>query len=115
MIEPRDIHWLAGLVEGEGCFRVDQKRKRITFAMQMTDLDIMQRAASILDDRVYGPYKNGTHKPMYRIHLPPSKTIQWAMTLYTLLGARRQQAIRTLIAVWKSTKSQTNRNRKGFK
>lgn len=48
----QDILWLAGLLEGEGCFnyRADRKQARVT--VEMTDRDIIERVARLFDTNI---------------------------------------------------------------
>lgn len=53
MIKAKDIYWLAGLLEGEGCFTVRRYEGRQTGGLPvinlwMTDLDVIKRASTIL-------------------------------------------------------------------
>jgi hypothetical protein len=105
MIKTLDIAWLAGIVEGEGCFSLNQK-KYPALAIRMSDHDVIERAASILQTRVTGPYKTSAkHKPTWLCQINGAKAIAWAMTLYVLLGERRKEKVRELIEVWKKNGS----------
>ena len=94
LTEARDIIWLAGLLEGEGCFGL-QQRKYPRITLGMTDEDIVIRAATLMKSRVT---RCGN---MYRTYLDGAYAVGWMMTLYTLLGIRRRKAIVDVIKVWK--------------
>jgi len=54
MTDKEQIIWLAGLLEGEGCFSIRKRGKNacaISIKLQMTDGDIVQRAAEIMSSR----------------------------------------------------------------
>ena len=51
MVKIIDIAWLAGLLEGEGCFRLD-KGKYPIIRLGMGDEDVVVRAASLMKTRV---------------------------------------------------------------
>ncbi len=51
MIRNVDIAWLAGLVEGEGSFHMSTRS--IAIILTMTDRDVVERAATLLNGRVY--------------------------------------------------------------
>jgi hypothetical protein len=54
-----DDRWLAGLLEGEGCFTVD-KNNRVAIHLTMTDEDVILSACRIAGvGNVRGPYKWG--------------------------------------------------------
>lgn len=103
-----DIAWLAGLLEGEGSFSVVSFMPKIQ--LSMTDEDIVQRAASILGTNVTGPYKSkqltkagGAKKPVWYVNVTGSRAAAWLMTIYTLMGGRRQQKIYGVLAKWKES------------
>ena len=81
-----DLHWLAGILEGEGYF--GSSTQNMLVACDMTDLDVMQRISSITGGKLYGPYQNGPlgRKPKWRVSLAGTKGASWMMTLYGLLG-----------------------------
>jgi hypothetical protein len=118
-ISPLDRAWLAGLYEGEGCFsickiRTYRKTSGFTRAryvyhnpvvqVGMTDKDILDRVASILQWHVVGPYRsdrNGvnprsdfTHyRPLFYVTLSGKAAMQLCSILYPLLGERRRRQI----------------------
>lgn len=98
---PRKIEWLAGLLEGEGHFRWD---RRPVVILQMTDQDVVERAASILGVSVMGPYapRSEGNKPMWHCHAYGVDAAGWMMTLYSLMGERRKGQIKKALASWKS-------------
>ncbi len=114
-----NIYWLAGLLEGEGCFitHVITKNtrngkfdyKQFQFKLQMNDRDIVERAAALIGSnptihkREYRFHYN--KKPGYEIHINGSLAIQWMMTIYTLMGIRRREKIREIIEEWKTYKT----------
>ena len=104
----QDLHWLAGLVEGEGSFGAyvmgkkcphPQPRMRIS----MTDQDVIWRAARLLK-KAPCPWsrkdKRG-YKDQWQVELSGAQAIGWMMTLYPLMGIRRKGQIRTAITAWK--------------
>jgi hypothetical protein len=105
MISTLDIAWLAGLLEGEGCFTAD-KRLTIRISVAMTDLDVIERARKLMKCtckiQEYSPGACKRNKTLYRVLLNGTPAAQWAMTLYPFMGVRRQTKIRELIADWKS-------------
>ena len=104
-----DLHWLAGWVEGEGCFdaRVAWRRKdgspyhspRISIGC--TDKDVAAKAHNMLGGSFYTE-TCGRYKPMYRVVIQGKKAIGWMMTLFSLLGKRRQSKIKEVIHLWKN-------------
>ena len=93
-IKTRNIIWLAGLLEGEGCFSLSRGKYPI-INLVMTDEDIVVRVAALTKTRVYH------RKNYWRIEVNGPYAIMWMMTLYTLLGKRRRSAIADVIKVWR--------------
>ena len=109
MINIKELYWLTGLVEGEGCPTVQiYNRKGRAYpvprlSIWMTDKDIIERAAKLLRcKRVYEkqPKARGSKK-QYGAVIQHASAIGWVMTLYSLLGERRKQQIRKVIAAWR--------------
>jgi hypothetical protein len=70
-----DVAWLAGLLEGEGSFTLQQPlnakgepRTRIAISLQMTDLDVLEKVASLVGDGKVLTAKRqaGHHKETWR-------------------------------------------------
>jgi hypothetical protein len=96
-----DIAWLAGLVEGEGCLSL-HSGKYPALAIRMSDEDVIRRAANLLGTRITGPYKTReNYKPTWLCQVNGSLAASWIMTLYVLLGERRQAKAREIIEAWK--------------
>jgi len=99
-----EIAWLAGLLEGEGCFPLNRKasgRCDARIQLNMTDEDVVRRAAKMLGRSVYMAQRAG-QKPQWYVRTTGTKAISWMMTIYGLMGKRRQERIRGLLAHWKA-------------
>lgn len=103
MISTKDIAWLAGLLEGEGHFRL--LRNSPCIQLSMTDRDVIQKAANLLGRSVYGPYRAGRvgEKPVFAVHCWGSKAASWLMTIYVFMGSRRKEAIQRVLEKWRTT------------
>ena len=99
-----ELAWLAGIVEGEGCFCFD--KRCIKIAVAMTDQDVMERVGRLFGVPVTarGPYPPGK-KRVYGIQLYSNRAAGWMMTLYPFLGLRRSAKVRELLAIWKTQRS----------
>lgn len=110
-----DIAWLAGILEGEGSFMLKTKRGfngTISISLQMTDKDIVDRCAKILNTKVYGPYiskqtklDGSSKKETYLLNVFGSNAASWMMTLFSFLGIRRQEKVIELLNHWKTQQS----------
>lgn len=109
---PRDIEWLAGLLEGEGCFGFYYLKRNQNgtgyycpqIRLSMTDRDVVGRAAKLMGTRVY--LREGTpkgNKPVWTTRAAGAKAAGWMMTLYMLLGERRRTKIQEVLWVWRQT------------
>ncbi len=102
-----EIAWLAGLLEGEGCFSYQCSPG---IRIGLTDKDIVERVANNLGHHIRGPYKYRiNNKPVYYTEIWGSAAIGWMMTLYDFLGERRKQKIKEIIARWKIAKTKAHR------
>lgn len=99
----KDLMWLAGLLEGEGSFSVNAGiYPRIS--VRMTDKDVVDRAAGMLGTITTGPFKckgKESYKPQWTTVINGKHAIGWMMTLYPMMGERRKQRIKYLIAHWR--------------
>jgi hypothetical protein len=105
-LELKDLYWLAGLMEGEGCFYTPKpgtKGRSIALMLGMTDRDVVERAADILGAKLQAPrFVKGATKNSYYIALSGKKAAGWMMTLYTLMGQRRRAKIKECLDFFKS-------------
>lgn len=97
-----DLTWLAGLLEGEGSFLKGPpcRPNRPRIWLSMTDFDVVQRAASLLDIEAIHTkrYSSESHnKPAYIITLYGSRAIKMMRTLLPLMSKRRTGQIEAAI------------------
>jgi hypothetical protein len=107
-MEMKDLYWMSGLVEGEGCFRraKDLGKGRASGNVQlqiaMTDRDVIERAGRLLRTRVYEYDKAPPRKRIYSVVVSGPRAAGWMMTLYSLMGERRKAKIVECLAAWRS-------------
>jgi hypothetical protein len=99
----RDLFWLAGLLEWEGSFSIHNSPR---IALRMNDRDVVERAAEVMRATanvltIERANTNAT-RPSYEINVGGSRAIGVMLTLYPLLGARRQSKIREVVAEWRT-------------
>src|SRR5262249_42793663 len=75
----------------------------------MTDFDVIERIARIMQTKVYGPYDKGKHKPQCGCYLTGQKAAGWMMTLLPLMGQRRRSQIASAIENWKAFRPENRR------
>jgi hypothetical protein len=109
-VKVKDIAWLAGLLEGEGSFHYKKSKPRDKtywypiVLCQMTDPDVLEKAASILGVKVFGPYKknNPNAKDAWAVFINGKYAVALMMTILPFMGERRTNKILELIAYWKT-------------
>lgn len=92
--------WLAGLLEGEGCFHLERAR-RPRMAMQMTDEDVVRRAHEVSGvGTVKGPYfPSAGNKPAWRWLVSRHEDVRWLLTaIRPYMGERRRAKIDLCLA-----------------
>ena len=94
MIKTTDIAWLGGLLEGEGCFQL-QNKKYPLIVLQMTAEDTVVRAATLMESKIY---RCGN---IWNARTAGVRAIQWMMTLYPFLGKCRQKKVTKIIRFWR--------------
>lgn len=100
----RNIAWLAGLLEGEGCFYSRRRGKdgvALGIALTMTDEDVVRHAATVGGCGIIsGPWKSkhAHHKPFWRWTVSRQRdAYAVAVAVYGFLGSRRRSAVRDII------------------
>ena len=100
MLNINQVQWAAGLIEGEGYFGFS--RNTPVLKVGMTDKDVLEHLAALTGTKVYGPRQVKNYKPIYEVSIAGKRAAGWMMTLYTLMGQRRRERIRSVIAKWKA-------------
>lgn len=101
-ISVKSIAWLAGILEGEGCFQLSGEGKSPKITLEMTDEDVVAKVSKMFKQKYnFTPSKDG-YKSKYRVVICGSKAVEWMFTLYSLMGNRRQSKILELIKGWKT-------------
>ena len=110
MIDIKDVAWLAGWLEGEGCFSIYKKGNYSQFRIEFcsTDLDTMKKVCNILrtKETIYLRTQTYTEnlskrKQEYYVHVRGSLAIEWMMTIYSLMGQRRKDKIKEILTEWR--------------
>lgn len=112
-MEPLDVAWLAGILEGEGSFLKGppsaENQPRIS--IQMTDHDVVLRVSNLFDVQYIcttSDKRSPKWKTAFRTSIKGSKAIALMKILHPFMGARRQEQIRVAIASYKSRKPGDN-------
>jgi hypothetical protein len=100
-IATEDLHWLAGLMEGEGTFLAGPPSAPRSPAVQvsMVDRDVVERAAVLLDAAVnVVPSRREGWKTAYCARVRGARAVLWMKRLRPLMGARRREQIDRAVA-----------------
>ena len=116
MVTTKEIAWLAGIIEGEGCISLHPARgpRFPTLHVTMADRDVIERVTTLLrlaTGRTYSrevgePIKidrrrrKPTHRDLYTTRIYGNRVVQWLMTIYPLLGVRRRTKAAEVIRTW---------------
>lgn len=98
-ITKKDLLWLSGLIEGDGCFFSQKNRPVVSLCL--TDKDVLTRAAQIFQTSVYhySP-KELNYKDQYEFQVKSEKAISIMNVLYAYMGDRRKKKIDEIKSKW---------------
>lgn len=94
-----ELYYVAGLLEGEGCFTPDRNRRQNAvypvIQVTSTDLDVLETLRSTCGGRIGGPNKvrKATHRPTYVWVLRGPDAVSLMRKVYPLMHERRQAQI----------------------
>src|SRR4051794_27846892 len=96
-----ELHWLAGLLEGEGSFHKGppSNARHPVLALQMTDEDVVARVAAMWG-RKLGSWQapDPRWRRTYMTRIVGAKAVAWMTALRPLMGSRRQTQIDLAVA-----------------
>ena len=91
-----DLIWLAGLLEGEGCFDLHRGRyPRVRLGM--TDRDVVGRAATLFGARVRLTLKPAPSSATWHTEISGSRAEEIMEAVLPFMGARRSAKIATIL------------------
>jgi hypothetical protein len=96
-----DLHWLAGLLEGEGSFLKGPPSapRHPVLALQMTDEDVVARVAAMFGRKpsCWQPRQTRWQRT-FVVRVTGAKAAAWMTALRALMGHRRQRQIDRALA-----------------
>lgn len=109
-----DIAWLAGLLEGEGCFGWrDQRRMRYGFpeiALAMTDVDVVMKAARLMGSKRTTSYQpKGNRKRMYACRVFSTQAADVMESILPYMGVRRSAKVKEVLELWNNRPGRVGR------
>lgn len=95
-----DLHWMAGLLEGEGSF-YRTLSGNIRAKMSSVDLDVVERIARLTGTKPHGPYipRNPRHQAYYMWYLDGRPANDFMLLLLPLMSSRRRMQIAEAIEI----------------
>jgi hypothetical protein len=96
-----ELHWLAGLLEGEGSFMVGppSSPRLPVISVNMNDEDVVARLGRIFARKVYVVRpRNPRWRTSYQVRVQGGDAVRWMKLLRPLMGSRRQAQIDRAIA-----------------
>lgn len=122
-MKKHDIIWLAGLLEGEGCFNYRADRNQARISVEMTDRDVIERVATLFGTGVSvraprptgkcSTCKGSPHECRFSNHYPEifftmtkesyqtavhgRKAERLMILVYPFMGERRSGKIREIV------------------
>src|SRR5207249_4544190 len=110
-MEPADLRWLAGLLEGEGTFLrpVPSAPRAPLIRLAMTDHDVVRRAADVLERSVVSPKSERVqgHRTVFMVTVKGAPAIRWMRVLRPYLSRTRQAQIDRALACSQMAQRQT--------
>ncbi len=96
-----ELHWLAGLLEGEGSFMTGPPSNPglPVIAVNMTDHDVMARLGRIFGRKVHECTPRDLRwRTSYQVRVTGGAAVRWMTALRPLMGSRRQAQIDRALA-----------------
>jgi len=118
-----EIAWLAGLLEGEGCFSAYTRLRygnppsgrvysRVLIQLAMTDEFPVAKAAEIMGvSHVTCVRRTTCGKLIYRTNVYGPNAIRWMREIYSFMSPRRQAKINECVRVWENMPTQLRRQK----
>jgi hypothetical protein len=101
-MSPEDLAWLAGIIEGEGCIHIT-KTSSILLKVSMTDKDIVERVATLLDTHVTTKVRGAHYKVVYSARIWSIPAVAVIADLYQFFGERRRKKALEALEVFART------------
>lgn len=109
-ISVREIAWVAGLLEGEGCFQNHPTQVTPRVVLSMSDRDTVERYAATVGATAKILIRNfATKKTAFVSTISGRLAVGWMMTIFPLMSKRRQSKIKEVVSKWREKPARPNR------
>ncbi len=108
VIDPSDFHWLIGLLEGEGTFLTGPPSNPglPIVRVSMTDRDVVQRVARLLDRAVVALRpRRQHHKTPFAATIKGAPAVDLMLAVHDFMGVKRRTQIQRAIRSWHKRRS----------
>lgn len=103
-IHREDAAWLAGLLDGEGCF--DSPRGNPRVRVKMSDLDVVLRAADVMGATTYNENSwREDYKPLMVAQTTGDNAVAVMRAILPWLGSRRSAKVTEIITAHTAKKA----------
>lgn len=115
-INDKDLFWLAGWLEGEGCFSIyrNYRTKCPVVMAGSTDFDVISKVAKLFGVGVQymrkSKPKKETYKPMYYTRVTSAKAKALMLKVLPLMGERRSARIKEVIELYDTSKAESEKD-----
>jgi hypothetical protein len=99
-----DAAWLAGLLDGEGCF--DSPRGNPRVRVKMSDLDVVLRAADLMGASTHYELVKD-RKPLLVAQITGQRAVDVMRSVLPFLGARRTSKVTEIVLTHKDRTAAT--------
>lgn len=94
----QELGWVAGVLEGEGCFDYNRTPKYPRVRAEMTDEDVIDRLHRLVGGRKHAPKKRKGHwKQSYGLIVNGAEAVALMEAVLPLMGERRRAKIERLL------------------
>lgn len=100
-----ELLWLAGVLDGDGCFTWVKKSPQI--CIQMTDEDVVKRVSVVFGNKYWRVKSSKGHQDTFKVSLTGSKALSLGSLIIKDLSVRRQQKIKEWISLCKKERPNT--------
>ncbi len=95
--------WIAGLLEGEGCFDYNRTSKYLRIRVMMTDHDVLSRLQDIAGGSIHNvKQQKSHHKPLKEWTISGRKVKPIVDAILPWMGQRRTKKISSLLEASKT-------------
>ncbi len=112
----KSVEWLAGLLEGEGYFRASVTNSHLSpqIGLNMTDRDVVERAAEMMNSRVTQKSESTASwrmhwKPQFRTSKAGLQALAIMLQVFPFMGERRRKKINEILSKWEHQFGLTSR------